>query len=133
MTRPRASDMTHQRTPGTVGPTLVRLRLRLLPSGCRGTRRLRRGRPRASYGLGFGDVSLGHVCGALFRVRTLTRAITLALEGDVVRGVHEPVKRALGEHGIREERVPLRRWSVAGHDGRAAPHALADELVQVLA
>ena len=42
------------------------------------------------------------------------RTIALALQRDVVGGVDQAIERALGEHGIGEQRIPLRRWAVAG-------------------
>ena len=48
-------------------------------------------------------------------------------------GVDQAVERALGEYGVGEERVPLLWRAVARDDGRASAHALADQLVQILA
>jgi hypothetical protein len=113
---------------------MLRCRLRFhLRSECVDSCLLGHGRPEASYSLVLGDVSLEHPLGVPFRIGSLPRTIARAFQEDVVGGVDQPIERAFGEDGVREERVPLLWRAVAGDDGRASPDALADELVQILA
>lgn len=54
----------------------------------------------------FGDLTREHARRGLFGIGSLPRTIALSLEQDVVGGVDQAIERALGEDGIREERVP---------------------------
>lgn len=129
MTRAPVTDMTTRRRRLAI---FVPLRLHRLLSECRGTCPLRRGRGGASWSLVLGDIAAERPFRAVFGIRPLPRTEAAAFERDVVRGVDEPVECAFREHWVVEERVPLRRRTVRGHDRRAAAYPLAHEFVQVL-
>ena len=60
-------------------------------------------------------------------------AHALAVEGEPVRVVHEPVEDGVGDGRIGDRLVPVIDRQLAGHDGRAAVVPIVDDLEEVAA
>ena len=58
-------------------------------------------------------------------------AHALALEGEPVRVVHEPIEDGVGDGRIGDRLVPVIDRQLAGHDGRAAVVPIVDDLKDV--
>src|SRR5579863_896500 len=54
-----------------------------------------------------------------------------ALEGQPVSVVHEPVEDGVGDSRVGDGLMPLLDWNLAGHDRRAAPVPIVNDLQEV--
>jgi len=61
----------------------------------------------------------------------LAAAVAVALDDDLIGIVREAIEGALSEDGVVEEGDPFFDAAVGCHDGRGAPVAFDDDLVEV--